>query len=136
MTDLVSWFIASSGIPGAVHDLTILRQTADSLMWFLDRGNESEPYTLLADLGYLGIESILPSIIPFKKPPRGHLRLEQSLFNIEHAGQRVICERYYGRMKTKWRIMTSKWRGEKVEYSIFFSLCAALTNADLFWRPL
>lgn len=74
--------------------------------------------------------------VPHKKPPGGALTVAQRTFNHRLAGQRVICERWYGRVKTRCRIMASKFRNDRDDYPMFFKLCAALTNFHLITNAL
>ena len=125
-----------SGVPGSVHDLTIARHTLQELRSYLHSDINEDDCSLLADLGYVGLNTLLRANIPYKRPPGGQLQAEQRAYNTTHASQRVICERYYGGLKSKWRIMSGKWRNDREDYSIIFKLCSALTNADLNWHPL
>lgn len=55
---------------------------------------------------------------------------------ISIASVRIKVENYYGRMKSKFCIMSAKWRGNSGGYSVFFKLCMALTNFEITKRPL
>jgi hypothetical protein len=60
----------------------------------------------------------------------------QRNYNRRLAGQRVICERWYGRLKTRCRMMASKYRNDRDDYTTHFMLCAALTNYNVLFNPL
>lgn len=123
------------GIPGATHDLTIIRHNIDEIRDYLDDSGD-EPDSILVDSGYKGLERLVPTVGPFKKPPRGDLTAEQRAFNRMLAGQRIVCERWYGRLKTRHRIMAAKYRCDRDSYEVYFKLCAALTNYTLLYNPL
>ena len=131
-----------SGIPGAMHDLTIARQYIDVIRPFLIRPREGDDidsdgeWSILVDSGYKGLDRLVSAVIPYKKPIGGILDREQRNFNRALATQRVICERWYGRLKTKFRIMSSKYRNSRDDYGIYFSICAALTNYSMIHNPL
>lgn len=120
-----------SGIPGAMHDLTIVRQHFEQIQPFL-----VQQRAVLVDSGYKGLDRFTRAIVPHKKPPGGDLTRDQRTFNRQLASQRVICERWYARLKTRHRIMSSKFRNDRDHYGVFFRLCAALTNFTLITNPL
>jgi hypothetical protein len=95
-----------------------------------------ERWQILVDSGYQGLDRLVPSHLPHKKPPGGELNRAQREFNHRLAGQRVICERWYGRLKTRHRIICSKYRNDRDDYATHFKLCAALTNFHLVTNDL
>lgn len=95
-----------------------------------------ELWSVLVDSGYKGLERVVPAIVPHKKPPGGDLTAAQRSFNQRLASQRVICERWYGRLTTRCRMMASKYRNDRDEYPTLFKLCAALTNFQILQHPL
>ena len=140
------------GVLGAVHDLTVARQSLNDvsrsflaltcqLKTFFIR-NEDEDYDenntwdVLVDSGYQGFQHVAPAILPYKKKSGRRLTQRQVRFNRSLASERVICERFYGRLKGRCRIMTSKYRNSREEYSTAFKLCVALTNFHLANHPL
>ena len=136
-----------SGIPGATHDLTIARQNIEDIKPYLARpigafaplaveGEDEEQWAVIADSGYQGLGRVIRAIVPHKKAPGGNLTREQRDFNRRLASQRVICERWYGRLKTLFRITSTKYRNNRDDYPTYFALCAALTNYALITNPL
>lgn len=98
---------------------------------------EENTWGLLVDSGYQGLQHVIPTVIlPEKKRAGRRLTRQQQKFNKELASERVICERYYGRMKGYYRIMTSKYRNTREEYATVFRICVALTNYHLISNPL
>ena len=85
-------------------------------------------WSLLVDSGYQGLQRLLPAILPYKKRPRRELTRPERDHNRRLARHRVVCEHFYGRLKSKWRILTTKYRNGRDDYEIIFKLCAALTN--------
>lgn len=91
---------------------------------------------VLVDSGYQGLQRVVKAILPHKKQPNRPLTRQQQRFNQELASERVICERFYGRLKTKFRIMSSKYRNSREEYQTIFQLSVALTNYHVILHPL
>jgi len=91
---------------------------------------------VLVDSGYQGLQRVVKAILPYKKQPNRPFTRQQLRFNQELASERVICERFYGRLKTKFRIMSSKYRNSREEYKKMFLLCVALTNYHILLFPL
>ena len=91
---------------------------------------------VLVDSGYQGLQRVVKAILPYKKQPNRPFTRQQQRFNQELASERVICERFYGRLKTKFRIMSSKYRNSREEYKMIFRLCTALTNYHVILHPL
>lgn len=87
-----------------------------------------EPWAILVDSGYQGLQRHVIAILPYKRRPRRPVTRLQREHNQLLARHRVVCEQFYGRLKTKWRIMTSKYRGNRDEYERLFRICCALTN--------
>jgi hypothetical protein len=135
-----------AGERGAIHDLTICRDHIDELKNVLrkeevDKEHESESkeedyWYVLVDSGYKGLQHIANATLPHKKKPNKQLTKQQQKFNKELASQRVICERYYGRLKTRYRIIATKYRNSRDEYPTIFNLCVALTNYNIILHPL
>jgi DDE superfamily endonuclease len=74
--------------------------------------------------------------MPHKKKANEELSERQKKFNKKVATERVICERFYGRLKVKFRIMSSKYRNAREDYEKIFKLCVALTNYDIILHPI
>jgi hypothetical protein len=93
-------------------------------------------WSVLVDSGYQGLQRQVKAILPHKKKSNRPFTRQQIRFNQELASERVICERFYGRLKTKFRIMSSKYRNSREEYVTNFKLCVALTNYHVSLYPL
>ena len=91
---------------------------------------EGEPWALLVDSGYQGLQHTLPAILPQKRRAGHEFTRDQRDHNRRLARHRVVCEQFYGRLKAKWRIMTSKYRNDRDDYAKLFRLCAALTQVE------
>lgn len=90
--------------------------------------DEDNTWAVLVDSGYQGLAALVRSMGPFKRTAGHDLTVAQRNYNQRLAGERVICERWYGRLKTRHRIMASKYRNDRDDYGIYFKICAALTN--------
>jgi threonine aldolase len=97
---------------------------------------DDEPWSVLVDSGYQGLQRSVNAILPVKKQANRQFTRQQRRHNQDLASERVICERYYGRLKTKFRVMSSKYRNSRDEYTVLFNLCAALTNFHTILYPL
>jgi hypothetical protein len=102
----------------------------------VDEEDEDNPWFVLVDSGYQGLQRLVDTILPHKKQPNRAFTRQQQRHNQELASERVICERFYGRLKTKFRIMASKYRNSREEYQLIFMLCTALTNYHIILHPL
>lgn len=133
-----------AGERGAMHDLTICRENIHELKDILrknDDGEEGENkdddyWFVMADSAYKGLQDETNVMLPHKKKPNKQLTKQQQKFNRELAAERVICERFYGRLKTRYRIMSTKYRNSRDDYEMIFKLCAALTNYHILSYPL
>ena len=125
-----------AGEKGSIHDLTICRENIDDLKNILKKEDEEDNWVVIADLAYKGLQDSVDVLLPHKKKPNKQLTKAQAKYNKELGAQRVICERYYGRLKTRHRIMSSKYRNSRDEYSTIFNLCVALTNYNIILHPL
>lgn len=130
-----------SGVVGSVHDLTIARQSIENVRFllclpplilqirqFLDADvedeMEDEPWSILVDSGYQGLQRLVRAIMPYKRRPGRDFTRDQRVHNRLLAHHRVVCEQFYGRLKAKWRIMTSKYRNDRDEYEDYSSCVA------------
>lgn len=98
--------------------------------------DEDEAWSVLVDSGYQGLQRSVNAILPVKKRANRPFTRQQRRHNQDLASERVICERYYGRLKTKFRIMSSKYRNSRDEYRNVFMLCIALTNYHIMLHAL
>lgn len=98
--------------------------------------DDEEAWSVLVDSGYQGLQRSVNAILPAKKRANRRFTRQQRRHNQDLASERVICERFYGRLKTKFRIMSSKYRNSREEYGRLFMLCTALTNYHVILYPL
>src|SRR3954451_17644690 len=101
------WPLWTSDVrPGREHDLTAARADPDLpcliAEWVCD-GQMS-----LADLGYEGEPEIFK--VPFKKPSRARLTVDQQAFNAVHGALRCLGERANSLLKTSFKALR-RWRG-------------------------
>lgn len=128
-----------SGYPGSVHDLTVARENIKNIKKFArkpDPDDEDDSWSIMADKGFIGLEEDLNIFRPHKRRAMRKLTVSQKNFNKRLASKRVICERWYGRLKTRYRIMAAKYRNHRDNYERYFKLCAALTNYHMLSNPL
>lgn len=90
--------------------------------------DDDEPWAILVDSGYQGLQRLANAILPHKRRPGRPVTRLQREHNQLLARHRVVCEQFYGRLKTKWRIMTSKYRSDRDDYGRLMRLCCALTQ--------
>ena len=102
----------------------------------VDEEDEDNPWFVLVDSDYQGLQRLVDTILPHKKQPNRAFTRQQQNHNQALASERVICERFYGRLKTKFRIMSSKYRNSREEYRLICMLCTALTNYNIILHPL
>lgn len=121
-----------AGTPGAVHDITVAMNNLAEINGLIGAGLDSTR-RILADSGFIGLSQV---IHPYKRTPKKDLTLEQREFNTRLATQRVICERWYARLKRRCRIMAETYHNDRDVYANYFRLCAALTNLHILSNPL
>lgn len=126
-----------SGVPGAVHDSVIANDNYLNIRKLIEnedkRGEESK---IFVDKGFVGCAAKLPVAIPYKKKPNKELTQNQNNYNKSLATHRVICERWYGRLKGLFRIISGEYHKDRGEYEGYFKLCAALSNYHITKHPL
>lgn len=136
-----------TGVPGAVHDVSIAQQNIEVLRQALRPGDppvdvegdeDMEPPQpeVMVDSGYQGLQHLVPCILPFKRRRGQALTPQQMQHNRRVARRRILVENYYGRLKQRHRIMCDKYRGERGDYALYFRLCVALTNFHVSFAPL
>jgi len=97
---------------------------------------EEEEWSVLVDSEHHALEARVNIVIPYRKQGRKALTPEQLQFNEQLASERKICQLFYKQMKTKFRIMSSKYRNARDDYHNVFQLCVALTNFYIILHPL
>ena len=110
--------VISKAYPGSVHDIILLRDHAAAVNRLLGRRS------LLADLGYRGAERDVPNIVVCGQ---GQQMLRT---------RRVIVECYFGRLKLLWSVFATTWKMSEETFDVFFDIACALTNLDVYHRPL
>ena len=95
-----------------------------------------ETWAAIVNSGYQGIQHSIRAILPTKKKAGRDLTRNQRAENKNIASVQVICENYYTRLKTKFRIMAEKYRNGKEDYAEVFKLCSVLTNYHLIQNSL
>jgi hypothetical protein len=100
------------------------------------RNDAEETWAVVGDKGFQGLQHQLRVVLPRKKKRNAELSVEELRRNEEIAQYRVVCENFYGRMQSKFKIMHTKYSLSKEEYPILFVCCAALCNYDISLRPL
>ena len=92
---------------------------------------------ILADGGYLGIRTTYPeAIIPIRKPPNQHLTPTQKESNRLLSQDRVIVERFFGRLKLYWGILQKPYRCDRGSMFTLIKICVGLTNLKIKRAPL
>ena len=131
-----------SGLPGSVHDITIATDNIDAIIKLLRKElideeiSPGDSWEVLADAGFVGLEQQIKLVRPHKRTANKDLTSIQKEFNQSLASQRIVCERWYGRLKTRYRIMSGEYHNDRDDYSTYFRLCAALTNFHIISHPL
>lgn len=94
-------------------------------------------WSTVVDKGFIGLQDYVPVYKPHRCLPRRRLALRQEQWNRARAGVRIVCENWYGRHKSLWRCMSTKFRGDREKhYELYFGFCAALTNFNCLLHPL
>ena len=106
-----------------------------------ETGNDGERIAtrpqILADGGYNGIRRIYcEAVIPYKKPPHGRLTEEQREANRTLGQDRVVVERFFGRMKGYWAILQRPYRSDRDSLDSLARIVVALTNLKIRSAPL
>ena len=105
-----------------------------------DLGMHHEQYpnswAVLADKGYQGLQELLRTIHPIRKPPRGVLSISDEAFNRNVSSDRIIVENFFGRLGSLWALFSTKWRWSNNLYDDFFQAGVALTNFHIKSHPL
>ncbi|XP_058468810.1 uncharacterized protein LOC131443306 [Solea solea] len=86
------------GNPGLVHDSMVLRRSP----MFRQALYPPAGYFLLGDGGYPCLQHPVAIMTPYRQPVATRV---ESRFNHHHAKARIIIERTFGMLKTRWRII-------------------------------
>jgi len=136
----------STGIAGATHDLDCITEMIEQVKEVLHKTEEevdqndeediTDEWAIIADLGYQGLQANVRCFLPHKRKKGQQLNQRQKEYNQRLASVRVRCENWFGRLKTLFRCMASKYRGDRATYGVYFGVCAALTNLHCYSHPL
>lgn len=102
----------SSSVPGNIHDKKLFDDSGVKL-----------PHNAKGDLGYLGVNII----IPHKSSKLHSLTRKQTLFNTRHSRQRIIIEHVFALLKS-YRILADRFRGSLSNYHQYFLIVCGLCN--------
>ena len=141
---------ASAHRAGSVSDLAIFREMYDFHKTATEkgmdqltipdhgplRGNYPNLWAILTDKGYQGAADDLGVLYPKKKKPHKMLSVNEEEGNKELSSNRVIVEKFFGRMKGLWEVTSRKYRRAEELYDHILHLCVALTNVHFFWHSL
>lgn len=122
MIDLSSGEVLSvaAGVPGRVHDLTLLRRHPPG--W--------PPATpRLLDKGYQGLQATVPVYLPFKAPAGHALSPDQRAYNRLQAAVRVRVEHVIRELK-RFHILALRYRNRRRRFGLRFHLIAAIYNLE------
>ena len=92
---------------------------------------------ILCDGGYRGIEASYPeAVLPIGRLPHQHLSDEHKGFNRKLNQDRVIVERFFGRLKGYWALMQNPYRSDRNTVDTLARTCVCLTNLKIRDDPL
>lgn len=114
-------------IPGATNDKKVFDDHDDELQE-LFKLHPNSPHMILADKGYQDSNSDI-IISPFKGKT-SDLTREKLVFNQKLGEVRIIVENFFGRLKSRYEIMSSIYRCSHDHYTNIFILCCALVNFE------
>lgn len=129
-------------ISGRRHDIILYEQSRLPLeiLTTVTQGDGSRiPMrpAILADGGYAGIHTSYPeAIIPKRRRPNTPLRDEDREFNRLLSHDRVVVERFFGRLKGYWGILKRPLRIDKVGVDGLLRILVCLTNLKIQDQPL
>lgn len=93
-------------------------------------------WAVLADSGYEGAQELVRAITPIKKGQGLALSASEELHNSHVATNRVVCENFYGRMVSLFRVISGTYRHSHARINTIFRICVALTNFHVAQHPL
>ena len=85
-------------------------------------------WAILVDKGYQGLKEELRAVLPKKKPHRRLLSREEEDRNKRVSSDRIIVERWFGRLSQLWSATSNQYRWSESSYNTIFAICAYLTN--------
>lgn len=124
--------LVSASVPGATHDLTLLRGSG-----VLERLGEGEG--AMMDKGYVGVDKDFPEVplvLPFKKPRGGELSDFQRDHNRRVAKDRIVVEHTIAQVN-RFTVLRQVFRGKQRErHTKVIGVVAKLVNERLAVTPL
>lgn len=104
----------SYSVPGNIHD---------KKLFDLSGLSKKTQKTMLADLGYLGTDCIIP-----QKSSKFHrLTIKQKQANKKHSVLRIPIEHVFAHLK-QWRILANRFRSSLKDYNLIFRIVCGLRN--------
>lgn len=130
--------LVSDVFPGSVHDLNVCRSMLEKYKSILKKEHiysNDEPiyWSILADMGYIGLQSDIRIITPEKG---NNLSSEQIARNRAICKNRIIVENFYGRKATLFKVSREKFNRSEVNFKIVDNIMVALTNFHISIYPL
>lgn len=101
-----------------------------------ENGKDESNWAILADKAYIRGSDELRLIVPKRDPQRGISDLRSKESNIAISHDRIIVENYFGRMKSLWGLLSTKYRRDEDTYDTWMTLGVAMTNYSIHIRPL
>ena len=129
-------------IKGSKHDFTLYQRSmlVRDMLETVELANGERISTrraILADGGYQGIAATYPeAVIPRRRRPHGQLSEEDQRFNSTLSHDRIVVERYFGRLKAYWGIIQKPLRIDKVSLDGLMKILGCLTNLKIEHAPL
>lgn len=122
---------ASESVPGAIHDLTLLRQTG-----LISELADDE--AAMMDKGYDGIATDHPDkklYLPFKARRNHPLTDEQKAYNRFLAKYRIVVEHTMAQLN-KFQVLAQRFRHQLTKHSAIFRIVCGLVNRRIQLHPL
>lgn len=118
-----------TAVEGSVHDKAVFDQNIDDFTENVLDYHLTEPRLIMGDKGYQDADS-QNLVTPFKGT-YFNLTPDQLAFNEKLGKVRIIVENFFGRLKSRYRIIGDKYRGSHGRYEMIFKTCCALVNYEL-----
>jgi hypothetical protein len=121
----------SGSVPGATHDLTLLRQTG-----WIERLEPDDG--AMMDKGYDGITNDHPSrllYLPYKARRNRPLTDIEQLYNEELSSYRIVVEHTNAQLQ-KYQALAQQYRHDRLKHSRTIRVVAGLVNRQIEASPL
>ena len=120
-----------TNIPGATHDFEIFKNSVEEFKLIMVL-HSNRPQKILADKGYISEDYNDILVTPHKG--KAYTLSKSQLADNQIIGKtRVLVENFFGRMKNRYAIIGSLYRGDRENYENIFRLCVALTNFEIMY---